>query len=178
MHADRLSWATKDAAIVHELIALLNLSDKECALLAGLAEQAKAISPALIEDFYQRLLSQEATREFITDQKRLGESLATWFCELFGGVYDDTYALKRLNIGLIHVRIGLPVRYPLAMLDLIAHYGEEVAGQAGAEALTAFRKVLALDVATFNQAYENNQLQHLADLTGNERLARRLLSGG
>lgn len=41
----------------------------------------------------------------------------------------------------------------------------------------AFRKVLALDVAVFNQAYEDNQLQHLSELVGGERLARLLLSG-
>ena len=124
------------------------------------------------------VLDQLSGLEGISCRAMMGEYILDSHGKIFGGVYDDTYALKRLNIGLIHVRIGLPVRYPLAMLDLIARYGEEVAGQAGAEALTAFRKVLALDVATFNQAYENNQLQHLADLTGNERLARRLLSGG
>ncbi|PMP83730.1 MAG: Globin-coupled histidine kinase, partial [Roseiflexus castenholzii] len=44
-------------------------------------------------------------------------------------------------------------------------------------AATAVRKVLALDVAVFNQAYEDRQIQALAEMVGNERLARRLLSG-
>ncbi|MFV3335001.1 protoglobin domain-containing protein [Pseudomonas sp. NY15437] len=119
----------------------------------------------------------EATREFITDSKRLGNTLAAWFRELFSGVYDDAYALKRLGIGMVHVRIGLPVRYPLAMLDVIAQHGEKVAAIKGPEAVAAFRKILALDVATFNQSYESKQLSHLAELTGSERLARRLLAG-
>jgi hypothetical protein len=41
----------------------------------------------------------------------------------------------------------------------------------------AFRKVMSLDIAVFNQAYEDRQLEHLADLVGGERLARRLLTG-
>jgi len=65
------------------------------------------------------------------------------------------------------------------MVDVIAKFGEQVAaGAADPElALTAFRKVLALDVAVFNQAYEDNQLKHLSELVGGERLARLLLSG-
>ena len=45
-------------------------------------------------------------------------------------------------------------------------------------ARAAFRKVLALDVAVFNQAYEDNQIEHLAELVGGKRLARLLLTGG
>jgi hypothetical protein len=36
---------------------------------------------------------------------------------------------------------------------------------------------MSLDIAVFNQAYEDRQLEHLADLVGGERLARRLLTG-
>lgn len=177
MSDERTSWTIKDAAIVQELRLLMELTEAEGKLLGSLQPRARQVSEALVDNFYQRLLAHEYTREFITDTKRLGTTLTNWFCELFGGQYDDAYALKRLNIGLTHVRIGLPVRYPLAMIDLVSKYGEVVASTAGPDAITAFRKVLALDVATFNQAYENNQLHHLAELTGSERLARRLLTG-
>jgi len=81
--------------------------------------------------------------------------------------------------GRVHVRIGLPVRYPLAMLDVVMKFGEQVARQSThpEAAVAAFRKVLALDIGIFNQAYENNQLLHLAEMVGGERLARRLLTG-
>lgn len=177
MIEERKSWATKDVAIVQELLGLMNLSAAECDILASLQDQAKGVAGAMVEEFYERLLAHEATREFITDSKRLASTLADWFVELFCGNYDDAYALKRLNIGMIHVRIGLPVRYPLAMIDVIAQHGERIAASQGEAAVAAFRKVLALDIATFNQAYENNQLSHLAELTGSERLARRLLTG-
>ena len=66
------------------------------------------------------------------------------------------------------------------MLDVIMPYGEQTAAKSPQPevAIRAFRKVLALDVALFNQAYENNQLHHLSDLVGGERLALLLLTGG
>lgn len=178
MYDDRKSWSIKEAEIMRELRGILDLTAEECALLRSLEPGAREAAPRLVAEFYERLLAHEPTREFIVDKERLGNTLANWFTELFCGNYDDAYALKRLSIGNVHVRIGLPIRYPLAMMDVIANHGERLASVNGEAAIKAFRKVLALDVATFNQAYENNQLHHLAELTGSERLARRLLSGG
>lgn len=178
MTEDRKSWATKDAAIVHELRELMNFTAEECALLQSLQDEARAGVKPMVEEFYQRLLAHDYTREFITDPKALVVTLTKWFLELFCGKYDDEYAEKRLNIGMVHVRIGLPVRYPLAMLDVIGKHGEKIAATKGEAAVAAFRKVLALDTATFNQAYENSQIGHLTELIGSERLARRLLAGG
>ncbi|HAT77370.1 MAG TPA: Globin-coupled histidine kinase, partial [Flavobacterium sp.] len=82
---------------------------------------------------------------------------------------------RRLKIGQVHVRIGLPVRYPLAMIDVILAVGKKVTAQ-NPDAQAAFHKLLALDMAIFNQAYEDTQLKHLVHMVGNERLARRMLS--
>lgn len=174
---DRKSWATKDEAVVHELLGMLQITPEECALLASLQDEARANVRAMVDEFYQRLLAHEFTREFITDPDALRVTLTKWFMELFSGKYDDAYAASRLAIGLKHVLIGLPVRYPLMMLDVISRHGEKIAAARGPAAVDAFRKVLALDTATFNQAYENCQLLHLSELTGSERLARRLLTG-
>jgi len=95
--------------------------------------------------------------------------------DLFSGKYNGEYAQKRLKIGQVHVHIGLPVRYPLAMIDIVMEYGLMAAAENEA-AKRAFRKLLALDIAVLNQAYENSQLKHLSETVGNERLARRLLT--
>lgn len=178
---DRSSWAVKDQQILTELITLMGVTAEEKAALAAIKPAAEQIAPELTKDFYDRLLAHPNTREYLegTNIDRLHSMTGQWFAELFTGDYDEEYARKRLTIGEIHVRIGLPVRYPLAMIDLIAKYGEQVAQGAADPDLTvtAFRKVLALDVAVFNQAYEDNQLAHLSELVGGERLARLLLSG-
>ena len=65
------------------------------------------------------------------------------------------------------------------MIDVIMQHGEEVVAESAdpEKAKDAFQKVMSLDIAVFNQAYEDRQLEHLADLVGGERLARRLLQG-
>lgn len=182
MTEGRASWQVKDTAILQELISLMGLSQEECALLGGLTAQAQATAPRMTEMFYQRLFQHPHTAEYFQGKsmERLHSMVADWFVDLFRGSYDEAYAQKRITIGRIHVQIGLPVRYPLAMLDVIMPFGEEVARQSPQPdaAVVAFRKVFALDVAIFNQAYEDNQLKHLSELVGGERLARLLLTGG
>lgn len=181
MAPDRASWSVKGEAILRELVQMMNLSAEERAALGALHSQAQAQSPALLEAFYGRLLKHSNTAEYLQTASldRLHSAVSEWFCDLFGGSYDETYAQKRLTIGQVHVKIGLPVRYPLAMMDVIMPFGEAIAKTSAQPdlAMAAFRKVLALDIAIFNQAYEDNQLKHLSELVGGERLARLLLTG-
>jgi len=180
--SSRASWQIKGPAILQELIALMGVSAEDAALLHALQPTAQALAPKMTEAFYARLFKHENTAEYLqgASMERLHSMVAEWFTEIFSGTYDDAYVQKRLTIGQIHVRIGLPVRYPLSMLDVVMPFGEEAALTSADPQRTvqAFRKVLALDVAIFNQAYEDNQLEHLAGLVGGERLARLLLSGG
>ncbi|NJN17368.1 MAG: Globin-coupled histidine kinase [Oscillochloris sp.] len=181
MTQDRASWLIKDEATLAELVDLMNLSSAEANLLQEMSAAAKDVAPQMTKAFYDRLFAHPQTAEYLQGVgiDRLHGMVQEWFAGLFCGVYDKTYAGRRLRIGEIHVRIGLPVRYPLAMLDVVMPFGETVAKQSAQPeaAAAAFRKVLALDVAIFNQAYEDNQLRHLAELVGGERLARRLLTG-
>jgi hypothetical protein len=181
MTQERSSWAVKETAVIGELIKLMDLSAEEQALLGSLHEQARAVTPQLTATFYERLFAHPHTAEYLEGRSmdRLRNMVSDWFVDMFSGTYDEAFAQKRIGIGAIHVQIGLPVRYPLAMLDVIMPFGEHVAQQSPQpeQAVVAFRKLLALDVAIFNQAYEDNQLKHLAELVGGERLARNLLSG-
>ncbi len=181
MAEERQSWNVKDDAILNELVTLMDISAEEHALLGELEAQAKAAAPKMTEAFYARLTTHQNTNEYLQglSTERMHSMLGDWFVGLFSGKYDAEYTKQRLRIGEIHVHIGLPVRYPLAMLDVIIPFGEDVARQSDQadKAVVAFRKLLALDVAVFNQAYENNQLKHLSELVGGERLARLLLAG-
>ncbi|MBO9324135.1 MAG: Globin-coupled histidine kinase [Roseiflexus sp.] len=180
MSVDRSSWEVKDEAVLAELVQLLNLSADEAAILRSPHDAAQKQAPAMREDFYTRLLAHPQTAEYFTDinMSRMYAMLQNWFIELFSGVYDEAYARRRINIGKAHVRIGLPVRYPIAMLDVAIAHAEAVARthpQPDA-AVAAVRKVIALDMAVFQQAHEDRQLEFLSNMVGNERLARRLLS--
>ena len=176
---DHKSWAVKDEAILDDLTTLMSISDNEKNVLATLKVKAQAEASKMIEEFYERLLAHETTAEYLEGMvEHLHKTLQDWFVQLFSGKYDEAYAKSRQAIGQVHVRIGLPVRYPLAMMDVMLQHGEQVAAQSDQAdaAKAAFRKLLALDIAIFNQAYEDDQLRHLAETVGNERLARRLLT--
>lgn len=175
---DRKSWTVKDKAILDDLVVLTGLTTEEMQLLAALQDAARNIAPTLSEAFYHRLLGYPLTAEYLKGQidERKG-TLEQWFIQLFQGSYDQAYVESRLKIGRVHVQVGIPVRYPLAMIDVILGFGMIVTAQSDQpeQAAKAFRKLLALDVAIFNQAYEDEQLKHLTGAMGNERLARRLL---
>ena len=180
-YGERKSWSIEDEDILDELAEMMELTENEKELLANLENAAEDQADAMTDDFYGRLMDHENTAEYFegldTDDH---DFVAPWFVDLFSGDYDADYVAQRLKIGKIHVQIGLPVRYPLSMIDVIMEHGEEVTSQSNEpeKAREAFQKLLSLDIAIFNQAYENRQLEHLADLVGGERLARRLLTGG
>lgn len=177
----RKSWSIESEDIHAELAEMVDLTAEETSLLADLQGEAEDQTDQLTEAFYDRLLAHEETAEYFEgeDMDERHAMIADWFVELFGGNYDQEYVAQRLKIGHVHVQIGLPVRYPLSMIDVIMQHGERVAAKSRQpeRAKEAFRKVLSLDVAVFNQAYEDRQLAHLAELVGGERLARRLLTG-
>lgn len=176
---DRKSWQIKEEAILDDLVTLMDLSSDEKAILAALKPQAEVVSLQLADAFYSRLQAHAPTAEYVTGQiEDRKMTLKNWFLHLFEGDYGSDYVQSRLRIGWVHVRIGLPVRYPLAMMDVILRFGQEVARQSPQpdKALVAFQKLLSLDIAIFNQAYEDTQLKHLTEVMGNERLARRLLT--
>lgn len=179
---DRASWTVQNEAILSELVILMDIGSDEAQRMMALRPHAETLAPALSEAFYARLLSHANTAEYLPDAMipHLHTTLRTWFLELFDGVYDEDYARRRLRIGHVHVERGVPVRYPLAMMDVLVDFGMRVAEQSDApdQAKAAIRKLLALDLAIFNQAYEDYQLYHLTDLVGGERLARLLLAGG
>lgn len=176
----RKSWDIKGPDVVAELLSWVDLSDEERNLLASLHDDAVAASGAFALDFVGRVVHGDNTAEFAEPYpaEAIIGALAGWFADLFKGVYDEEYAQSRIRIGQVHVRLGLPVRYPIAMFDIVAVHGEALAQKAGPKAVEAFRKTLALDFAAFTQAYEENQLHHLSVTLGNERLARRLLTTG
>lgn len=169
----------KDEAILDDLITLLDLTPTEKDVLAGLQETARIIAPALSEAFYDRLFTYPLTIQYLADQiENRKEILAEWFVQLFSGCYDRDYVRHRLKIGRLQVQVGLPIRYPLAIIDLIVEFGLVITEQSSRpeQAAGALRKLLALDIAIFNQAYEDTQLEHLAKIMGHAHLARRILS--
>jgi len=93
--------------------AFLEFTDDDVAILESVNELAKRYADPLIEDFYRHVLAFEETRAFFSDPEVLAHvqnMQKAYFKRLTQGNYDQDYVANRVKIGVIHERIGLPVK--------------------------------------------------------------------
>ncbi|MBS1158553.1 MAG: hypothetical protein H6R15_972 [Proteobacteria bacterium] len=93
--------------------AFLEFADEDVARLESVNEVAIRYADAVIEDFYRHLLSFEETRAFFSDPDVLvhvQRMQKAYFTRLTQGNYDAEYVANRVRIGVVHERIGLPVK--------------------------------------------------------------------
>ncbi|WP_456447791.1 protoglobin domain-containing protein [Oceanithermus sp.] len=129
--------------------------------------------------FYDHLGQDPETRRILWGEpgrvERLYESFEGWYRELFEGVYDADYAAKRLRVGMVHARYGVPLSslipaigqvYSLALEHLlVALRPVELPS-----ALEALGKVLTLDTTLMAESYERAVA---AGVEGGEQATRR-----
>jgi rsbT co-antagonist protein RsbR len=80
--------------------------------LQAVDEVAQRNADEIIQEFYAHLLRFDEARGFFKDARVLENVL-----RLTQGNYDLAYVQARLNIGLVHERIGLPVKFYLGMYN-------------------------------------------------------------
>lgn len=93
--------------------AFLEFTDEDVAVLEGVNELATRYAGTMIDDFYRHLLAFEDTRAFFSDPvllEHVQEMQKAYFMRLTQGNYDQEYVANRVRIGVIHERIGLPVK--------------------------------------------------------------------
>ena len=77
---DRKSWDIRGEAILDDLVALMGLTDKEKNAIAACQSSAEANADAMIDAFYDRLLAQDVTSEFLEGMvEHLRTTLKGWF---------------------------------------------------------------------------------------------------
>jgi two-component system, LuxR family, sensor kinase FixL len=126
--------------------------------------------PELMEDFYQAILAQRATRRLITGGEAqiatLKKSLSAWLHQLLAGMIDEDYVEYRSHVGRRHVAIGLEQVYTTAALSrlrsglasvLRAHWPGE--RDSLLDALDSLNKLLDLDLAIIGDAYESEHVR-------------------
>jgi len=129
----------------------LELDDKDVERLRGLHDLAGQYANAVIEEFYNHLLGFREGREFFRDAavlERVKVAQKKYFLELTGGSYGESYVESRLQIGLAHERINLPIQLYLGMynfyLRAIASRFLDAQKAKPAEAFQNFLSVLKL----------------------------------
>jgi signal transduction histidine kinase len=157
-----VGWTEEDASRVRDVAALLDPR------LEG-----------LVDDFYAEIDRHEATRRVITGGTaqvvRLKGLLVQWLRELLAGPYDAAYVQRRWRVGWRHVEIGLDQVYTnMALSRLRAGLHRALLEQpklspdGAAETVSSLDKLLDLDLAIIEDAYQAESLQRQQRI---ERLA-------
>jgi rsbT co-antagonist protein RsbR len=92
--------------------------------LRKLGPVSENYAEAVIESFYQHLLSFDEMKAFFPDGALLARVKArqkAYFLRLTQGNYDLDYVEERLRIGAIHEHIDLPVHFYLSMYNVYLH---------------------------------------------------------
>lgn len=157
----------------------LNWQQSDAHLIRSLGSHLTPYLPAIVDDFYEEIGRHPAALRVITggdaQVARLKKTLTAWLEQLLAGVYDEQYVMLRWRVGLRHVEVGLDQVYTnIAMARLrwrLLQILDDVAPRAGidgAAAASALNRLLDLDLAIIQVAYETEYMRRLSQ---HERLA-------
>ncbi|MCL6503115.1 MAG: hypothetical protein K6T86_10550 [Pirellulales bacterium] len=165
--------------LYQDLQRYLNWQETDAHLVRSLGPHLTPYLPAIVDDFYEEIARHPAALRVITggdaQVARLKKTLTAWLEQLLAGVYDEQYVMLRWRVGLRHVEIGLDQVYTnIAVARLrwrLLQTLDEVAPRAGidgAAAASALNRLLDLDLAIIQVAYETEYVRRLSQ---HERLA-------
>lgn len=159
-----------------ELKTMLELDGGDVTRLVALQPVFVRHGQRITDDFYARLGDNPTTAALIEGRvEALKATHRVWMLELFGGQYGAEYLQRRLRIGMAHVRIGLSPMYVEAVMHHIRAAGERVihdtftdGAEASAHVISLF-KILDIDLALINLAYNEARLDLVSTQTGMKR---------
>lgn len=143
--------------------AFLEIGEDDQRLLKGFNEQLKADYSEFVDDFYNHLKAFEEPRPFLESEElleRLKKKQAEYFDRLTAGDYNREYVINRLQVGIMHQKIGLDPkwymgahgRYLSWLLPKIGEYCGDDREKFMSTCLAAL-KVILFDIELANDAY-------------------------
>ena len=147
--------------VFDELKRYVRFDARDAANVRSLAGVVERHLPDLVERFHREILREPEARQALVigsePAERLRGTLTTWLQSLFGGAYGAAYVQQRVQIGQVHVRLGLKQRYMCAAMEVIRQelkHAVLAAGVPGAEAkLDSLQKLLALESALIVESH-------------------------
>lgn len=151
-----------DEAEVQSRRAFFELSEDDLQRLAGLRSFAEKYTDAIVDEFYELLLSHPETKKFFPDDatvRRVKRSQREYFLGLFSGTCDLAYVEDRLRVGIVHERIGLSTKWYLGayrryMQLITEHLFEHLREPAKVRpAVASIQKIVYFDIALACDTY-------------------------
>ncbi len=158
-----------------EMKAYIGFSDEDAALLRDMSPHVVPHLVELTDHFYEVVLRFPGAARVLVDPDRvtrLKHTLQRWAAELLNGPHDHAYYDRRLKIGEVHVRVGLPQHYmftamSVARSDIVEIYERE-AGPLSTAHHKALCRVTDLELAimleSFGVASRELEMKVLRDL--------------
>lgn len=150
-------------------MAFLSLSNDDFRLLAELRPLVEKRIPGIVEAFYKTLLRHSEPRRFFASEPTLARVKAgqrAYLLELFSGEPGEGYFEKRLLIGEVHERIGVPLKWYIGSMG---NFFEQLLGALRKEpglgpdkalgAALVLNKIMNLDLQLAMESYASLSLR-------------------
>jgi signal transduction histidine kinase len=146
-----------------ELKSYVALSAEDVELAVNAWPLIEPTVPALVNDFYQEILRHAEPRQILSGPEqveRLKSTLRNWIADLFAGLYDESFVVRRWHVGYRHVQIGLqPIWVSAAMArlreqtlqTLYSQWSQSTASYRSTA--SAIARLMDLDLAMIQDAY-------------------------
>jgi diguanylate cyclase (GGDEF)-like protein/PAS domain S-box-containing protein len=143
--------------------AFLGFSEADVHHLKELHKALQGIGPDFAKRFYEHMQKFPETNRFIPDEQtlaRLQQTQAEYFDTLTAGDYGPDYVRRRLQVGIVHQRIGLETQWYLGayakyLVDLMPEIWQRLEGnhEKFIAALQSLLKVVLLDMGLAIDTY-------------------------
>lgn len=151
-------------ALLQTLMRRTGLTEQHIRILQHLEPIASPLAPELALAFYDYLGRDPEMHEILWSVpgrvERLYRSFAAWYRELFSGQYEIGYAERRIYIGLVHAQVGVRPSHYIPAVGIVQeltleHLRNALRGPELLAAMTAFEKIMAIEIALMQESYLN-----------------------
>ena len=160
--------------VFEESKALMGFNQSDAANLKAMKETLTPEIPGITDRFYETLQRQDGTKKFVDGRiDALKKTHMEWFEGILAGSYEREFFDRQFQIGLAHVRIGLPPHYVEVIMSAIRADSFAILVKKApndAEAwIGSLTRCLDLVLTVINLSYHETRLTKLTTVTGMTR---------
>lgn len=159
-----------------ELKSYVGFSDDDTAALRAFFPHVEPKLQWLVDRFYAAIERNPRAVMVLEDRaqiERLKGTLKSWLTVLHQGPHDDAYYQRRLVIGRVHVKVGLPQEFVFTAMNLLRtdlHFiaTETIPHIESKNVVAALARImdieLAIMISTFMSAHEQKELEQFREI--------------
>lgn len=163
-----------EGSVMERQVKMIRLTEKDLDIIATLQPFVKEKLDSIANGFYQNLEYEPSLLKIINENSstdRLKKTLKQHILEMFSGIIDEEFLVKRKKIAYMHVKIGLPTKWYIAafqdlLLSIVTVIEENLTSKEDClMAIKAATKILNFEQQLVLEAYEAevNRIKEIAE---------------